>query len=684
MPVNYEIKSQLAKLLATEDLIVENRNIETAQFDVERRILTLPMWKRATESVYDMLVGHEVGHALYTPNDWSFEGKIPKQFVNVVEDARIERMMKRRYPGLTKSFYAGYKELSDNDFFELDDVDISEMNLADRINIYYKIGNFVDVPFSDEEKKYVKMVGETETFADVILVSELIYKHCKETKNQEENDEPEVNSSNQSGDHGEETPNDGVSGGSEKKPSENQQNNESEPEVTTDSLFEEKSQELNGNVDNDTTTGYYEIPNVYLDKVIVSNSTIHDELNESWINQLKVMEFNGVKHQADFTVVDKEFKNLKVSSQKEVNYLVKEFECKKSADVYSRSSVSKTGVLDCTKLHTYKYNEDLFRKVSVIPDGKNHGLIFILDWSGSMQHCMLDTIKQLFNLVWFCNKVKIPFDVYAFTNTYINDRNDYLIELQEEKVGTFWLGDDFRLLNILTSKVKTKDLDSQMLSLWRICYSMNNYTNYSYPAKFSLSGTPLHEAIVCLHQIIPEFQKRTGIQKLQCVILTDGEANPLPVYTSYNYNGLNKIGHRHIRPKSSYLRNRKTGHTYQFDYEYYKFTDVLLNDLKQTFPNTNFIGIRLSNSREMNNFIKRYVTLNEQQVKKMKKEKFFNIKDSGYDSFFAMNSNNLFNEVEFDVEEGATKAKIKSAFAKNLKSKSLNKKVLSEFVDLIC
>jgi len=684
MPVNYEIKSQLAKLLATEDLIVENRNIETAQFDVERRILTLPMWKRATESVYDMLVGHEVGHALYTPNDWSFEGKIPKQFVNVVEDARIERMMKRRYPGLTKSFYAGYKELSDNDFFELDDVDISEMNLADRINIYYKIGNFVDVPFSDEEKKYVKMVGETETFADVILVSELIYKYCKETKNQEENDEPEVNSSNQSGDHGEETPDDGLSGGSEKKPSENQQNNESEPEVTTDSLFEEKSQELNGNIDNDATTGYYEIPNVYLDKVIVSNSTIHGELNESWINQLKVMEFNGVKHQADFTVVDKEFKNLKVSSQKEVNYLVKEFECKKSADVYSRSSVSKTGVLDCTKLHTYKYNEDLFRKVSVIPDGKNHGLIFILDWSGSMQHCMLDTIKQLFNLVWFCNKVKIPFDVYAFTNTYINDRNDYLIELQEEKVGTFWLGDDFRLLNILTSKVKTKDLDSQMLSLWRICYSMNNYTNYSYPAKFSLSGTPLHEAIVCLHQIIPEFQKRTGIQKLQCVILTDGEANPLPVYTSYNYNGLNKIGHRHIRPKSSYLRNRKTGHTYQFDYEYYKFTDVLLNDLKQTFPNTNFIGIRLSNSREMNNFIKRYVTLNEQQVKKMKKEKFFNIKDSGYDSFFAMNSNNLFNEVEFDVEEGATKAKIKSAFAKNLKSKSLNKKVLSEFVDLIC
>jgi len=71
--VNYEIKSQLAKLLATEDILVENRNIETAQFDVENRILTLPMWKRASESVYDMLVGHEVGHALYTPNEWGWE-----------------------------------------------------------------------------------------------------------------------------------------------------------------------------------------------------------------------------------------------------------------------------------------------------------------------------------------------------------------------------------------------------------------------------------------------------------------------------------------------------------------------------------------------------------------------------------------------------------------------------------
>ena len=59
MTVNHEIKSQLAKLLATEDLVVEHKKVSTASFDVLNRVLTLPMWERASSTVYDMLVGHE-------------------------------------------------------------------------------------------------------------------------------------------------------------------------------------------------------------------------------------------------------------------------------------------------------------------------------------------------------------------------------------------------------------------------------------------------------------------------------------------------------------------------------------------------------------------------------------------------------------------------------------------------
>ena len=60
MAVQQEIKSQLAKLLATEELVVEHKQVQTAQFDVHSRVLTLPLWERASCNVYDMLVGHEV------------------------------------------------------------------------------------------------------------------------------------------------------------------------------------------------------------------------------------------------------------------------------------------------------------------------------------------------------------------------------------------------------------------------------------------------------------------------------------------------------------------------------------------------------------------------------------------------------------------------------------------------
>ena len=56
MTIKHEIKSQLAKLLATEDLVVEHRKVETAEFNVQTRVLTLPLWDKASENVIDMLV----------------------------------------------------------------------------------------------------------------------------------------------------------------------------------------------------------------------------------------------------------------------------------------------------------------------------------------------------------------------------------------------------------------------------------------------------------------------------------------------------------------------------------------------------------------------------------------------------------------------------------------------------
>ena len=87
------------------------------------------------------------------------------------------------------------------------------------------------------------------------------------------------------------------------------------------------------------------------------------------------------------------------------------------------------------------------------------------------------------------------------------------------------------------------------------------------------------KTIICLHEIIPQFKKKYAVQKVNVVILTDGESNALPYYKNYEYNGKENVGANRTYT-GDYIRNRKTGHTYKIEYEYYKFTELLLNDLK--------------------------------------------------------------------------------------------------------
>ena len=173
--VKHEVKGLLAKLLATEDLVVEHKKVSTAQFNVHTRVLTLPMWDRASNTVYDMLVAHEVGHALFTPDiNWLLEHKVHPSIVNIVEDVRIEKLMKRKYAGLPKTFYHGYQELNDEDFFSVVDEELAELSFADRINLQFKIGLFVDIEFTDQEQEIVDKVNACETFDEVLEVSKLV------------------------------------------------------------------------------------------------------------------------------------------------------------------------------------------------------------------------------------------------------------------------------------------------------------------------------------------------------------------------------------------------------------------------------------------------------------------------------------------------------------------------------
>ena len=438
---------------------------------------------------------------------------------------------------------------------------------------------------------------------------------------------------------------------------------------------------------------YLELPKLDLNKIIVPNSEIHDKCKEYWGSWIEEQEHST---EEIFGEVDKKFVEFKRSAQKEVNYLVKEFECRKAADSYARATTARTGVLDCTKLHTYKYNEDLFKKVTTLADGKNHGLVFILDWSGSMGDVMLDTVKQLFNLVWFCKKVAIPFEVYAFTSdyplvNYSTEGKAILRELAyEKKDGLIQVGEWFSLMNMLTSKTKGKDLEEQMKHIFRLAtaFRYNSFTRYHIPHGLSLSGTPLNETLIALHQILPKFQKENKLQKVQCVVLTDGEAAMCKYHREIQRHFEKEpfMGTSNIYP-NSFLRDRKTGMTYSLDCEWYEFTDILLRNLRDNFKDINFIGIRVLESRDAGSFIRRYCGYYGPNYEKImsiwRKEKAFTIKKSGYHSYFGLSANALSQDADFEVAEDATKTQIKSAFVKSLKSKKMNKKILGEFVELV-
>jgi hypothetical protein len=720
MSVNFEIKGMLARLLATEDLIVEHKKVETACFNVHTRVLTLPMWEKASNVVYDMLVAHEVSHALYTPDEDMTSLKVPHQFINIVEDARVEKLIKRRYMGLSKTFYGAYKELQEQDFFSLDDEDVSTMNLADRVNLYFKVGNFIEIKFNEPEREIVNEIANIETFDDTIVAAKKLYEYCKQEQEEEESKLPEINSHEQNNfgegsepdqqtemfNDGDQEDNSGESQPQESSSREDLTSQSSQTGGTASSIGQEKEEPKVKTMDSlqksieslvnqsGYENHYVEIPSLNPETVIVSNKEIHSYIGEFYREQ-QIFREEESKNCNIFEECDSSYQKFKKSAQKEVNYLVKEFECKKAADSYARATTARTGVLDCSKLHTYKFNDDIFRKVTTLSDGKNHGLIFVLDWSGSMANVMLDTIKQLYNLIWFCKKVSIPFEVYAFTGDWVrvsydeNGKPIYPLPHYEKKSGMFVVDERFNLLNFLTSSVNGKTLEEQMVNLWRVVSSFRGYTGFSNPPRLTLSGTPLNESMISLHTVIPHFQKTNKVQKVQCVILTDGEAPVLNYHLEIKRyeDSESYMGTRRLSPSTTFIRDRKLGTTYKFGDYPHQFTDALLQNLRDRFCDVNFIGMRIMDGRDASSFISRYCGYcgneHDKAMTDWKKNKSFTITNSAYNGYFGMSSSALAQESEFEVSEDATKTQIKSAFVKSLKTKKLNKKILGEFVELI-
>ena len=702
-----ETKSILAKLMATENLVVEQRNVQTASFDVKNRVLTLPILdKNLSAELYDLFVGHEVGHALYTPLEGmqkAKEQKINMSIVNVVEDSRIERKIKYSYPGLRTSFLKGYKELIDKDFFETKGANINEYNLIDRINLHCKGGASQMIRFSPEERILLNEVETTETYDDVIEVSKklmaVMLEHEQEKKKQreeaglppEEEDEEEdfsegfgdededgqeqksnqSGSSSQDGGEGEQestkgtddddTDDDGEVSKNDKVKGRGVYDNEKQLEDKLKSFTDEAFKRNEKKLVSDENRGYVyaNIPKADLDSIIVD----HKELYAAYKKD-------------DHTIDRESFLKIRNETNKVVSYLVKEFELKKNADQLKRASVAKTGELNMNKIFSYQFSEDIFKKVTVVPGGKSHGLVMFVDWSGSMGYHIKNTMKQLISLVMFCKKVGIPYEVFAFATSQFKNRK------QERKLDDLVMT-QFQLFNIFSSRMTAAEFSYAGSAMT----FLGNYPSYS-PSWFSMGSTPLNEAILTAFEFIPYFQKKYRLQMVNTVFLTDGEGDRISgtFDEKGSYKGFRDFGD--TRVNSLIIRDPVTKHQEVIDHIYNgNHQTAALIKLLKSRTKCNVLGFYLLSNREFNGYVHHHLPKGsdiDAKKAEFRKNKSVVVTSAGFDEYYLLKSDHKSTlDEEFEVRENASTRALATAFAKYTGGRVSNRVVLNRFIGMI-
>lgn len=652
--VSVAAKERLARLLASENLTVEhNPKFTTAAFDVKSRTLILPVWENMSPALYDLFVGHEIAHALWTPlveevKDWT---KGFRAYVNVLEDVRIEKKVKRKFPGLVRPMINGYSDLVSREFFG-EKAKWDSYSLIDRINLQSKLGSSVELPFTDAERAIYDRTLATESFDEVVALAREIYeaekdrmeqssdpdsgdedgdsgeesdkgsdskekkpskKKSKESDSGDEQDESEDSSDDASGsasgddlDSGDgdspsanadsesdsdgdsvdsdgegDSPSDSSGNGKNSDQGENSDSNDSkgpkdksgngvgkagsggstapgEPTAITDDIFKEKEKELVStapyskivykSVPKDEA---FDLPNFVISPKFISSAVFANPAANLAKNELL----------ADYT-------KFRSDNMKNVNFLVKEFEMRKAAAISARASIADTGVINTNKLHSYRWNENIFKKNTTLPQGKNHGLVLILDWSGSMSENIPGVIDQTLNLILFCKQVNIPFEVYAFSDvatphvinsisrvslpTSVHAEFDKLTatphytnktfgyhssKVSPSDMGVVDLINPYkvRLLNLVSSKSGKMDFLDSIRALMLIrrnamacmswVYGTPRTTQLPIPHFLNLGNTPLNESLILSIPVVNEFRKKNGVQIVSTIYMTDGQGS---------------------------------------------------------------------------------------------------------------------------------------------------------------
>ena len=802
MTFTAEQKSQLARLMATENLTVEHQKIRTAKFDPQNRVLYLPIWKDMTGTTYDHLVGHEVGHALYTPaQGWhdavvdKSKGKNFKGFLNVVEDARIEKKVKRKYPGLNRSFRESFAALMKQDFFGLRGRQFSDLPFIDRLNLFTKSQMSLPITFSADEQKMVDKVLSAETWDDVVSITGAIFDYSKDEQyemqahdfesfgygddsedysddyddydSDSDGDESDVKSKSQSGESEDseemDDDNDGDANGEETNKQSKSKSTNGEDE-DADGKSDDHQKEGGNSISRykDSTPAQKDSfqPNCQTDDSYRSNEvTLLDEkckeyvyltwptpIMENIVTPAKRVQEQITQYYAN-AIQDKlldpkkintwvnDFKN---KNDRYIGLLAKEFEMRKAAKSFSKSKLCDTGDIDIGKLAGYKFDDNIFRKVMLTPKGKNHGLVLLLDKSGSMSNNMAGSIEQILVLAMFCRKVNIPFVVYGFGDCVeahmedvgcgVNTPYEKRITYNHRKYPSFQRADKaidmgtVFLREYINSKMSGAEFKIALrnLILLKKSFEGNRWSRpVGRPQSEGLSNTPLTQAIIATASIMKEFKAKNNLDMTSMVIVHDGDSDWTNYYDTYKLNDKGEMNRycNSIDTKNYNVVIRDQQNKFEYRLPFNDSRDVMMGVALEWFRKVTgskvfgFFLIPESSPRWVRGTIThRYVmedgtTYGQRRMecrkgtnafqeenridetvkeiaKKFKQDKFLVSHTHGFNSFYlVVGGDDLKTEDdELEIEGKVTSHKLSKAFMKMNKKKQVSRVLVSKFI----
>lgn len=698
----------LTKLLATENLLITRENVRTASFNIVTRNLRLPIRLNLSETEEFMMSIHEVGHALYTDKSYldhcngEQNRKHFHSYMNVLEDVRIERLMKDYYPGVRKDFFSGYKALNERDFFGVSNLNLKTLSLIDRINLYFKVGFKSGVTFNKEERIFLTRAERTSSIDDVYALAVDVYDYTVE-KNKERDsmtgendiDDYEFNAELEEEDTDEYE--DGEADGDE----DGEADGETDGEAATDDYLNGTSGGQSNNSNNDSASEsitqrnfdnsmelHTEDPNKNICYVIpgVSGITIEtpveeviEEINSALADALP----DYVHNRFNNPTSESKWEKFRTNNNKSVSHLVKEFEIRKAARRYSRTQVSSSGALNMRKIHSYRTSGDIFAKMESILDEKDHSFLMLLDWSGSMSNHFSDSVGQVITLASFCRRVKIPFKVVAFREPSLSLSDQKGENLPPTHKSHKFDGingvssvNNVELVTLLDSSMNSKDFDLVTKFM---------YTGYlTCINRFDLTSTPLIQALSWTYNYLPKFQKEVATEKTTLIVVTDGEANRATIVDKDKF----RIS-MYDRSVNCFIRCKYTGRIYSYSTQSAsEQMNTIMNMINNAFPSVSRVGFFITSLRRksIDNFNRIYGwnIHNATILNDMRKNNFCEYPTKMYDKLFVIPSSVTSMEVDFgDINGKMTPSQISRKMSSAINGTINSRVVLTKFVETI-